>query len=266
MPLFGGVAAGIGALLGGGLGLFGSESAADTQADAEKYAANLQNQQFQQTQQNEQPWLQAGQFSLGQLTSGLQPGGQFVTPINPTEADVQSTPGYQFSLDQGDLGIESGQAAAGGAFTTGTLKSLDRYNTGLADQTYQQVFNNQMANQTNAYNRLASLSGLGQITATQTGQIGQQAATTQGQLLSSAAASQAAGTVGGINAITGGIAGATNNATSYINLQQLLNQQKMLSLPASSGAPTVPLPSNSYDLPALPPPAQAPYAPPVEGV
>src|SRR5208283_615852 len=56
-----------GGLLGGGLGLFGAseqanaqESAAQTSADANTAAAQLQYQEWLQQQANMQPWLTAG--------------------------------------------------------------------------------------------------------------------------------------------------------------------------------------------------------------
>jgi len=219
------------------LGSSASVKAAQIQANAAEYAANLQNQQFQQTQQNIAPWLQAGQLSLGQLSSGLQPGGQFVTPYSgtftpPTLADVQNEPGYQFTQQQGEQGIERGQAASGGAFTGGTLKSLDAFNTGLADttynnayqralQTFQTQFNTYNTNQSNAYNRLAGVSGTGQTSAVQLGQLGQQAAAQQGNDLTSAAAAQAAGVAGSAIATNSGIGGVANAFGNYLTLQQL---------------------------------------------
>jgi hypothetical protein len=236
------IAAGVGAAgsIGGSLiGGSAAKSAAQTQATAAQTAAAEQAREFNVTQANEAPWLQAGQTSLSSLMSGLQPGGQFSTPYSgtfsaPTEEQAQQTPGYQFSLDQGDLGIERASAASGGAFTGGEAKSLDAFNTGLADQTYQQTFNNALTgfqtqfntyntNQANLYNRLASTSGLGQTTATQLGQLGQQAATTEGNDLTSGAAATAGGIVGSANAYTAGLQGLSNNASGYLTLSSLLN-------------------------------------------
>jgi hypothetical protein len=236
------IAAGVGAAgsLGGALiGGSASKSAAQTQANAASLATQEQARQFNQTQANEAPWLQAGQTSLAQLMGGLQPGGQFATPYSgtfsaPTADQARQTPGYQFSLDEGDKAIERASAASGGAFTGGEAKSLDAFNTGLADQTYQQTFNNSLqsfqtqfntynTNQANLYNRLASSSGLGQTTATQLGQLGQTAVANEGNLQTSGAAALAGGQVGAANAYTAGLQGLTNSASGYLQLSSLLN-------------------------------------------
>lgn len=44
-----------------------AEKAGQMQSDSAKYAADLQNQQYQQTRQDMQPWMQAGQRALGGL-------------------------------------------------------------------------------------------------------------------------------------------------------------------------------------------------------
>jgi len=236
------LAAGIGALgsVGGALiGSSASKSSSQTQANSADKAAQLQYQEFEQTQANEQPWLKAGQVGLSQLMSGLQPGGYFSTPYSgtftaPTAEEARATPGYQFTQSEGEKAIERGASASGGAITGGTEKSLEAFDTGLADQTYQQTFQNKLnefmtqfntynTNQSNLYNKLASVSNLGQTTATQLGQLGQQSATAQGGYLTSGAAAQAAGTVGAANAYTSGLQGLTNNASGYLNLQALLN-------------------------------------------
>ena len=230
---------GAGAVASSVIGGSAAKSAAQTQATAAEQAAAEQAREFNITQQNEAPWLQAGQTSLGTLMSGLQPGGQFSTPFSgtftpPTLADAQNEPGYQFTQQQGEQAIERASAASGGAFTGGEAKSLDAFNTGLADQTYQNVYNRALStfqtqfntyntNQANLYNKLASTSGLGQTTATQLGQLGQQAATAEGNDLTSGAAATAGGIVGSANAYTAGLQGLTNNASGYLQLSALLN-------------------------------------------
>lgn len=59
----------------------------------------------------------------------------------PTYADVQNETGYQFARDEGMRAIEHSKAAGGVYNSPGTLKDLARFNTGLADQTYGNVFN-----------------------------------------------------------------------------------------------------------------------------
>lgn len=58
----------------------------------------------------------------------------------PTAEQARNTPGYQFALQQGLQGIERGASARGDLLTGGTLKGLQQFGTGLADQTYQENY------------------------------------------------------------------------------------------------------------------------------
>lgn len=160
----------------------------------------------------------------------------------PTAAQAAATPGYQFAQDQGQQAIQRSAAANGNLLTGGTEKALDQYSQGLADTNYQQVYNNALGqyqmgynqfenNQTNLYNRLASLAGLGQTTASQLNQQGQSAANGVsnillgsgqqiGQNINNAGAARASGYVGQANAISGGLSSLGNSASLLALLGQ----------------------------------------------
>lgn len=172
-----------GALIGGIGSIFGASTQADAaktaaadQLQASQAALAQQQQQWQTAQNNSAPFVAAGQQSVGQLMSGLSNGtfGVGSTPSTPTYsgtaitpssyvaptgapgtyslpssmADLEATPGYQFTQQQGQRGIEAAAAATGSLQSGGALKSLDSFNTGLASQTYQ----NAVANSEGAYN------------------------------------------------------------------------------------------------------------------
>ncbi len=130
-------------------------------------AMGLQQGIWGQQQANQSPYIEAGKTSLAALmqalSSGkfgvgsLEPVPQFTDKFTtPTAAEAAATPGYQFTQQQGNKGILQGGAAAGaGAISGGTLRSLANYNTGLANTTYNDVFNRAMAQ----YN--AALQGYG---------------------------------------------------------------------------------------------------------
>ena len=74
----------IGGTIAGGLGLFGAsesanaqQSAAQTTADANTAAAQLQYQEWLQQQANMQPWLTAGTGAVNALAADTRPGGRF---------------------------------------------------------------------------------------------------------------------------------------------------------------------------------------------
>jgi len=160
----------------------------------------------------------------------------------PTAEQAAATPGYQFTLQQGQNAVQNSAAAQGGLLSTGALKTLAGYTTGLANQTYNDVYNRALTeyqqaynifqgNQTNTFNRLAALSGVGQTTATTLGQLGQNAATNIANIRATGGAqignsllamggAQASGYAGIANALQGGIGGISQ----YALLNSLLNQ------------------------------------------
>jgi hypothetical protein len=216
-----------GAIVGGvassAIGGSAAKSAANTQADAANNAAQLQWQQFQQLQQNLQPYMQLGQSGIpvlqGLLTDGrLDPQFSF----NPTEQQLEQTPGYQFTLQQGLKGVDNAASAKGLNLSGAQMKGIGQYTTGLADQTYQQQYQNALQNfmtnygvNSDLYNRYAGLVGLGQNAAAGIGNAGLQTASQAGNFLTSGANASAAGTIGAANAINGGIGSISQGAGLY---------------------------------------------------
>jgi hypothetical protein len=262
------IAAGIGAAgsIGGSLiSANAAGSAADKETAQEDKALDFQEGVYNDTKANQQPFVSGGQYTLGQLIAGFQNGtfgpGSIPAFKAPTLADAQSTPGYQFTQQQGEQGIERGAAAAGGAITGGTLKSLAGFDTGLADSTYNDVFNRAMASynslltgQNQSFNQLTSIAGLGENAAANVGNNGAQASNTIGNTLANIGNAQAAGTVGTANAVTSGINGAVNSATLPLYLQYL-RPQVASQIPAGSTNPSTltqygavpPVPAQTYD-------------------
>lgn len=190
-----------------------SRSAANTQADAANRASDLQMQQFQQMQQNLQPYMQLGSSTipmLQQLLGGDRLNTQF--SFNPTMQQLEQTPGYQFTQQQGNKALDNAMAAKGLSLSGAQLKGLDAYNTGLASQTFQQQYQNALQNfNTNygqagdQYNRLAGLVKLGQNSAAGVGDAGIQTASNIGNTLMGGANAQAAGQMGAAKAWNGGL-------------------------------------------------------------
>lgn len=233
-----GIAAAAGSTASAAIGAHAAGKAANTQADAATHAADLQRQQFEESQANLAPWREAGKTSLAELMKGLEPGGQFSTPFSgtfkpPTLDEAKMQPGYQFAQKAGEQGILHGSAAAGGAFTTGELANLTQFNQNLGQSAYQQAYNNSAdtftrqfntynTNQTNLYNRLAGISNAGEGAGAQIAQLGQNSVTQQGADLTDAARAQAAGTVGQAQAWAGGLGGVTNAITGGLTLSALM--------------------------------------------
>lgn len=174
---------------------------------------------------------------------------QFTPPNNVTE---QNDPGYQFRLNQGEQALQRSAAAQGNLLTGNTARDIQNYGQDYASNEYNNVYNRALGqyqqnynifnnNQANAYNRLASLAGLGQVSANQLGQFGQNAASNVGNILLTTGAQQgqnalnagsarASGYIGGANALSGGLAGVGSSITNAILLNQLLKNQSTGSL------------------------------------
>ena len=105
------------------------------------------------------PYQTVGSTATAALNAAYQPGGALSSTFSaPTAAQAAATPGYQFTLQQGQQAVAR-QAAAGGQYNSGaTGKALANYTEGLASTNYQQAYNNSLnAYQTNYSNNLNSL-------------------------------------------------------------------------------------------------------------
>lgn len=136
-----------------------ANKAANAQTSAATQATDAQRQMFDITQGNLQPYNQAGTNASNLLTQRLP---DLTAPIKMDQATLEQTPGYQFNLTQGLKGVQNSAAARGLGTSGAALKGAANYATGLADSTYQNQFNNANINNTNSYNRLLQLAGLGE--------------------------------------------------------------------------------------------------------
>lgn len=69
-----------------------------------------------------------------------------------TAAQYHESPGYKFELGQGEQAIRDAASASGGAVSGNMLKQLQGYGTGLANQDYQQAYQNYASNYINKFN------------------------------------------------------------------------------------------------------------------
>ena len=192
------VIAGGAAIAGGAMASSASKKAAKTQAASADRASQIQQENFEQTRKDLMPYKQAGDTSLNQLMGQMAPDGYFNQTY--TGQDIYSDPSYQFRLQQGQNAIQSSAAAQGGLLTGATLKALQNYGQESASQEYSNAYNRFNADQTNRYNRLSNLVGIGQNAAAQVGNAGAQTAQAVANNTMAGANSIAAGQVGSANA------------------------------------------------------------------
>lgn len=183
----------IGAITGSNSQAKAAKSAANQQYQASKEATQVQKDMYDQTRKDLMPYAQAGGTALSQLMGGMGPNGQFMQEYSGQ--DIYDDPSYQFRLQQGQDSIQSGAAAQGGLLSGATQKALLNYGQDAASQEYGNAYNRFNADQTNQYNRLSNLVGLGQNAAAQQGNAGMQTAQAVANNTMAGANAQAAGTI-----------------------------------------------------------------------
>ena len=147
---------------------------------------------------------------------GMGEGGQFMQTYSGQ--DIYNDPSYQFRLNEGLNAVQSNAAAQGGLLSGATLKALNNYAQDSASQEHQNAYNRFNADQTNQYNRLANLVGVGQNAAAQAGNLGAQTAQSVANNTMAAGNSTAAGIVGAANAKAQGNANLLNGLGSVAGL------------------------------------------------
>lgn len=230
------VAAAIG--VGAAAGLAGSamqagaaSDAADTQAAAANRSADMQQAQWQQTQQNLRPFLDFGTSAINPLRSAMGYDANWnLDPNNilnqtfkaPTADEAAATPGYQFTLNNGLKAVQNSAAARGLGTSGAALRGAADYASGLANSTYNDVFNRALqtfntnyGSAANRVNRLNTIVGSGQNAAATNGSLGAQTMNSIGDSLMGAANASAAGRVGSANALANGLGSVGSNALLY---------------------------------------------------
>jgi len=191
-------------------GYLASENASDTADAASQRTAGAANdataeqrREYNQTRQDQMPWLNTGKAALSKLAGlyGLNdsygadnfagsPGTDGGDNHGQYNQFFQS-PDYQFALNQGLQGLDRSAAARGSLYSGGHNADVLNYAEGLASQNFN-----------NYANRLSGLAGIGQTTATNLGQLGANTASNIGNIGMQSAAAQNASSYDKTNAWT----------------------------------------------------------------
>lgn len=207
----------IGSITGANKQAKAAQQAANTQAAASREATQIQKDMYDQTRKDLMPYADAGRDSLAQLIGQMGPDGYFNQTY--TGQDIYSDPSYQFRLQQGQDAIQSSAAARGGLLSGATLKALQGYGQDMASQEFGNAYNRFNADQTNQYNRLSNIVGLGQNAAAQQGNAGMQTAQAVANNTMAGANAQAAGQIAAGNRTAntfGSLIGLGNMAAGFM--------------------------------------------------
>jgi hypothetical protein len=215
------------AIVGGAvIGGVATTMAANKQAKSADHAADLQTQQWQTTQDNLKPYMDLGSDYIPNLKNALSNPILTQQFTAPTADQAAQTPGYQFTLGQGLKSVQNSAAARGLGTSGAALKGASGYATGLADSTYNDVYNRALqtfqtnySSAANNVNRLQSVVSNGQNAAATNGSLGAASAGNIGNTLMSGANAQASGIVGASNSLTG----ALNNYAGMQYTSGLIN-------------------------------------------
>ena len=178
-------------------GVFGGGDAAKdagkVQAASSDKAVAEQRRQFDITQSNLQPFIQAGQGALTEQQALLGLSG--VGAQQQAFSRFNDSPGQTFLRERGERALLQNQAAIGGLGGGNVRSELQQQGIGFA----QQQLNNQLA-------QLGGISGTGSGTATNLGQIGANTASNIGANLQAGGQARASGILGAqqANAALGG--------------------------------------------------------------
>ncbi len=257
IPLGATVAGGVANLAGSsaasGAEQAGLDSAKTTVSDAGAKIPGITADTLAQQKSLLDPYAQAGGGALDQLSAGIKPGGGLTDPFHYDPNDQSNDPSYQFTLSEGDKALRAELARQGIDYSGGAARSLDKYNTGLANQFYSQnysraqdTFNQNKAQRLKA---LQDISGMGlQAAGTESAAVGhagdqnvqgtEWTATQIADLQAQKADAIAAGDLGKAKAIGDTIAGVANTISGN---GALANIMKAIPGAVSNGGGASPL-------------------------
>jgi len=219
------------------LGLLGANKqakaatqASQTQYQATQDAAKQQREMFDLLNEQQKPYRESGYQGLNKINEMLP----FFTKEFTSEDLIKNLdPSYKFMLDQG-IGATGQSMNVGGGGSNVDLAKI-KFAQDYAKTGAQQAYTNFSNQQSNIYNRLASVANIGQAGQTQSNTLGTNTTNALSQLGIGGASALGAGTVGAANAYAGGL----GNIGNAFTLASLLSPQS--SVPTGYGT-TVPTP------------------------
>ena len=210
--------------------LFGTTQQADAATLAAQQQANSQQQGAAALTAQLAPYNQFGASAMPNLINKLGLGGtgggfQYA-PFSFNPSDLQNTPGYQFTLQQGQKGVNNALSSQGLLGSGAQAKALSDYTTGLANTTYNSQYNNALnaynanyASQLGGFNAnvnpLVQLLTLGQNSAAGTGQGQYNAAVNAGNATAQGTIGSGAQTANTFNSLLGMANLANTAGASY---------------------------------------------------
>ena len=152
-----------GGIISGGLAASGAKDAANIQAQAGATAQANVLAAGQQGAQQYLPYQGVGTNAISALNTNMP---YLTSQFSNQDLNANLAPNYGFMLDVGQRANLMNSNATGGAVGGNAGTALNAFSQNYAQNAYQHAFSNYTANQTNLYNKLSGLTGIGEAGAT----------------------------------------------------------------------------------------------------
>ena len=200
----------------------GAQAGGNMAANAANRAAQMQQEEATRSRAALSPWTSAGTGAIGKVTNllglgtlktnggnyntyGLDPAGAKETQQQAL-ADFETSPGYQFRMDEGMKALDRSAASRGLLRSGAQQKAINTFGQGIASEEY----NNYMRN-------LLAVSGLGNQAASSANNTVGQLTSNAGNFIAQGGAARGSAYAAGANALASGISRGVTNATSLLS-------------------------------------------------
>jgi hypothetical protein len=207
--------------LSGMIGQAGAQAGGNMAASAANQAAQMQQNEAVQARAALSPWTAAGGGAIGKVTNllglgtlktnggnyntyGLDPAGAKETQQQAL-ADFETSPGYQFRMDEGMKALDRSAASRGLLRSGAQQKAINTFGQGIASEEY----GNYMGN-------LLAVSGLGNQAASSANNTAGQLTQGAGNLIAQGGAARGSAYAAGANALASGISRGGQNIFSAL--------------------------------------------------
>jgi len=203
------------------LGYMGSQNqagaardAANTQLQGTLEASRQQREMFDILNKQQAPYREAGYGALNQINTMLP---QFTRTFTPEDLNANLAPNYEFMKQQGLGATAQAQNVSSPGSNVDLAKTMFAEN--YAKGGYQDALTNFRNQQTDIFNRLSGIAGIGQTAQGQSQNLGSATSTNLANLATGGANAIAGGQIGAANAQSAGLQGIGNSALMYSMLR-----------------------------------------------
>lgn len=192
-----------------------AENAANLQYQGTQAAARQQREMFDILNAQQKPYREAGYGALTKINEMLP---QFTRQFTAADLNANLAPNYEFMRQQGLGATAQGANVASPGSNVDIAKTIFAEN--YAKGAYQDALTNFRNQQTDIFNRLSGIAGIGQTAQGSAQALGQQTSTNLANLATGGANALAGGQIGAANAYAGGMQNIGNAGMLYAMLNR----------------------------------------------